>query len=182
MQCPKCSNEMRRSTIKQVEVEECAACNGIWFDDDELRRAKDQTDPDLRWMDFELWKRKDRFQASEKQAKCPKCSVYMAAITYGETEIEIDHCVECKGIWLDGDEFRKIIESLTEELVTKSAKEYFEATLAEALEILTGPESLLSEWRDLLTVMTMLEYRILSENPKLHDRLTSIQEQIHRTF
>jgi Zn-finger nucleic acid-binding protein len=173
---------MRKHMIQEVQVNECTACNGIWFDDDELRKAKDQADPDLKWMDFDLWKHKDRFRASEKPAKCPKCSVNMAAIIYGTTGIEIDHCVECKGVWLDGDEFRKIIESLTEELVTKSSREYLSATLAEALEIITGPESFISEWRDLLTVMTMLEYRVLSENPKLHDKLVSIQETIHRTL
>jgi Zn-finger nucleic acid-binding protein len=173
---------MRKSTIQKVEVDGCAACNGIWFDDDELRKAKDQTDPDLKWMDFDLWKHKDRFRASEKPVKCPKCSVNMAAITYGETQIEIDHCVECKGIWLDGGDFRKIVEALTEELVTKSSQEYLRASLDEALEILAGPENFISEWRDFLTVMTMLEYRVLAENPKLHDKLTSIQAAIHQAL
>jgi Zn-finger nucleic acid-binding protein len=171
---------MQNRSIKSVNVDECSSCNGVWFDEDELRKAKDKTDSDLNWMDFELWKHGDRFRVSAKPVKCPKCSIDMAAIVYGETGVEIDHCVKCKGIWLDGGEFKKIIEALTDELETKSALEYVRASLDEALEIFTGPESFISEWRDFLTVMTMLEYRILTENPELSKKLVAYQEEIHR--
>ena len=180
MQCPKCSEEMHRQAIGKVEVDECSNCNGVWFDEDELRKAKDKTDSDLNWMDFDLWKHADQFQVSAKPIKCPKCSIDMAGILYGKTGIEVDHCVKCKGIWLDGGEFKKIIEALTDELETKSALEYVKASLGEAIEIFAGPESFLSEWRDFLTIMTMLEYRVLAENPELHDKLAAVQEEIHR--
>ncbi len=178
MKCPKCSMEMRNSTIEGIEIDDCANCGGIWFDEDELRKAKDRTDADLRWMDFELWKHEDRFRVSAESVKCPKCRVGMAAIIYGETGIEVEHCVKCRGLWLDGGEFGKIIEALTEELETKSALQYVEASLEEAKEILTGPENVISEWRDFLTVIRMLQYRVLIENPKVNDAIVGIQKSM----
>jgi hypothetical protein len=63
----------------------------------------------------------------------------------------------------------------SEELLTKDVADYVRASLGEAREIIAGPESLLSEWRDFLTVLRMLEYRILSNNPRLGKALANIQ-------
>ena len=175
MKCPKCDQELQLRLIGTVEVEECEKCNGIWFDKDELRKCKDQTDQDLNWMDFELWKHKDRFRVLDKTVQCPKCHVNMVAINYDKTNVEIDHCIECEGVWLDGGDFQKIIESLTDELLTKSTLEYLRASLSEAKEIITGPEGFISEWRDFLTVVKFMQLRLFIENPKLTDTLTNLQ-------
>jgi hypothetical protein len=42
-------------------------------------------------------------------------------------------------------------------------------------EILTGGEGLASEWKDFATVMRLLEYRILVENPRLAQLLSALQ-------
>ncbi len=176
MKCPNCKEELRPRMIGTVQVDECEKCNGAWFDTDELRKLKDETDSDLSWMDFELWKHQDRFRVSARPHQCPKCDANMASIAYDETGIEIDHCVGCKGVWLDGGEFQKIIDALTEELLSRSALEYIRASLEEAKELITGPESFVSEWRDFLTVMRMLQYRVLVENPKVNDALVELQK------
>ncbi len=49
-------------TLKMLKIDVCSKCAGVWFDQDELRKAKDQTEPDLNWMDFEIWKHEDRFK------------------------------------------------------------------------------------------------------------------------
>lgn len=177
MNCPKCKEEMHTRKIGSVEVDECAKCNSAWFEEDELRKCKDEAESDLQWMDFELWENQDRFEVSAKSMSCPKCDAKMAAIEYGESGVEVDVCLKCKGIWLDGGEFQKIIEALTEELDTKTAAEYMKASLEEAKEIITGPEGFISEWRDFLTVLRMLEYRVFAENPKVADTILGIQEK-----
>ena len=48
-------------------------------------------------------------------------------------------------------------------------------SLKEARQVLAGPESLLSEWRDFATVLRMLEYRVLSGNPTVARALAAIQ-------
>jgi len=176
MNCPRCHTESRKRGISTVEVDECPQCKGLWFGKDELRKAKDQTDADLRWMDFELWKHQDRFHVAAKPVRCPACDVPMAAVTYDKTDIEVDCCPKCWGVWLDGGEFEKIIDALGGELESLPASKYVRASLEEAREILTGPEGFISEWRDFLTVIRMMEYRILSENPKLHQAIRGIQE------
>jgi Zn-finger nucleic acid-binding protein len=176
MNCPRCKIAMKKRNIKDIKIDECPKCKGIWFDQGELRKAKDQTDPDLNWMDFEIWKHEDRFNLSAKPIQCPKCNIEMAAIQYGDTNVEIDYCSKCRGTWLDEGEFGKIIDALTDELGTKSVSDYIKSSLEEAKEIITGPEGLVSEWKDFITVLRMFEYRFFVENPKLLKAVKAIQE------
>ena len=178
MNCPHCRIALKEKKIGSVKVNVCSQCRGSWFDKGELRQAKDQADPDLNWMDFDLWKHEDRFHVDLKPLKCPRCEVEMMAVEYDRTGVEINPCPKCRGVWLQAGEFEKIIKALEEELDTKSTSDYIKASLAEAREILTGSESIVSEWRDFLTVMRMLEYRILVENPKLNRAIDSIQKGV----
>jgi Zn-finger nucleic acid-binding protein len=159
MKCLKCNTALKTSHIGDVEIDECGKCSSIWFDEDELRKAKDQTDPDLNWMDFEIWKHGDKFQIGEESLECPKCNEKMVAVKYGKTGVEVDYCRQCKGTWLDGDEFEKIIDELKKELLSKSSPEYLKATLQQAKEIITGPEGFISEWKDFLTVLRFFKTR-----------------------
>ena len=175
MKCPCCNTDLKRKMIKDVEVDECNKCKGIWFEDDELRKAKDSTDSDLNWMDFEIWKHKDKSQARARNLACPQCNQTLVAVDYADTGVEIDYCPKCKGTWLDKSEFKKVIEALTDELLTKSFSEYIKASLEEAKEIITGSESFVSEWKDFTTVFRMMQYRLFVENPKLLDTTINIQ-------
>ena len=175
MKCPCCNTDLKRKMIKDVEVDECNKCKGIWFEDDELRKAKDSTNSDLNWMDFEIWKHKDKSQARARNLACPQCDQTLVAVDYADTGVEIDYCPECKGTWLDKGEFKKVIDALTNELLTKSFSEYIKASLEEAKEIITGSESFVSEWKDFTTVFRMMQYRLFVENPKLLDTTINIQ-------
>jgi len=163
MKCLTCDEELKTSKIGNVEIDECKKCKSIWFEDDELRKAKDQTDTDLNWMDFEIWKHADKFQFGEESLTCPKCNEKMVTIKYAGTTVEVDYCRKCKGTWLDGGEFEKIIDELTKELLSKSSSGYLKATLQEAKEIITGPEGFISEWKDFLTVLRFFNTRLRVE-------------------
>lgn len=175
MNCPHCQTELETRSTNDIEIDECPSCQGIWFDADELRRTKDKSDPDLKWMDFEIWKHEDRFQVSEKARKCPKCSVVLAAVTYDDTGVEVDFCSDCRGVWLDAGELENIIDHLTDDLLNKGVSEYLRASLEEAKKLVTGPESFLSEWEDFAAVLRMLQYRLLGENPRLGRALAEFQ-------
>jgi len=165
--CPQCHTAMRRSTLASIEVDECPGCKGLWFDDDELRLAKDETRPDLRWLEFELWKHRESFRASPRHLKCPDCHTDLVGIEYGQAQIVVDACAACHGIWLDKDEFQRILEALLQETASKDVGEYLRATLEEAKELLTGNESFLSEWHDLRAVLKLLQLRFFIEHPRL---------------
>jgi Zn-finger nucleic acid-binding protein len=175
MDCPRCGQPMEVRKTGDVEVDECSRCKGIWFDRDELRKAKDLADPDLNWMDLEIWKHKDQFHIASNPIKCPRCRIEMAAVNYGSTGVEVICCSKCEGTWLDGGVFERIITALEKELETKSAGGYMKSTLAEAKEILLGREGLRSEWKDLGTVMRLFEYRLFSEHPTLLNIIRAIQ-------
>jgi Zn-finger nucleic acid-binding protein len=175
MKCPCCNADLKCKMVKDVEVDECNQCKGIWFEDDELRKAKDSTDSDLNWLDFEIWKHKDKSQARARNLACPQCNQTLVAIDYADTGVEIDYCPECKGTWLDKGEFKKVIDALTNELLTKSFSEYIKVSLEEAKEIITSSESFVSEWKDFTTVFRMMQYRLFVENPKLLDITINIQ-------
>ncbi len=178
MNCPRCNIELKKKTLKDIEIDECEKCKGIWFDQDELRQAKDAADKDINWMDFEIWKHKDRFSAKPASLACPKCNKALVTLDYGDTKVSIDYCPTCKGAWLDDGEFKKIIDALNNELLEKKLSEYIKASVEEAKEIITGPEGFTSEWKDFTTVLRMMQYRFFAEHPDLADQALAIQRSI----
>ena len=175
MNCPRCRTELQHQTLDGVEIEECRECQGIWLDAERLRRLKDSADPDLQWMDFDLWNHADQFHIAERPVECPICATALVAIEYGDTGVEIDYCNGCRGVWLDADEFGKIIAHLSDDLLATRSSEYLRASLEEAKELITGPDSFLSEWKDFTTVLRMLQYRLLGDNPRLGQALAEFQ-------
>lgn len=167
--CPRCKREMRGATVGSVRVEECPACKGLWFEDQELRLAKDETDADLAWMDFEIWRHPERFVRSSRAVACPSCGPDrpMVAVQYGSTGVTIDCCENCHGIWLDRGELDGIVNALTAELRSKDVGDYARASLEEARELFSGSESLTSEWRDLRSVLRLLQLRFFVDHPTL---------------
>ena len=95
MDCPKCKIDMHKKSIQGIEVNECMKCEGIWFENDELRQVKDETDSDLNWMDFEIWKHPEQFKAKSTKYDCPNCMKSMDVLDYNTTQVEIDYCPFC---------------------------------------------------------------------------------------
>ena len=179
MDCPKCEILLTMRKIGSVSVDECPCCRGIWFDKEELEDAKDEIDPDFRWMDLRIWNRQPRFRVTAQPTDCPKCrKITMQLINYQEPDVDILYCPSCAGSWLDLDEFEKIIDALGREVDSRSAPDYVRDSLKEASEMITRPQNLLSEWRDLNAVLRLLSYRIFVENPKLKSILLGIQKSL----
>ena len=176
MDCPRCQAPMTVKEIGEVRIDECPQCQGMWFDQGEFQAAKDQVDPDLNWLDFDIWKHQDQFQVSTHPLKCPQDGVPMVALAYHDVGVEIDVCPTCRGVWLDKGEFAKIIEALEQELQTKDISDYVKASLTEAKEIVTGPENFASEWKDFTTVLRLLQYRLFAEKPRLLTELIEGQK------
>jgi Zn-finger nucleic acid-binding protein len=177
-QCPKCKEELTHKEIGGIEVDECPTCKGVWYEKDELRQAKDTYDSDLNWMDFEILKHKDQFKSTSCVHLCPTCQEPMVSLEYGKSKVIINYCQSCQGTWLDKGEFKKIIDELELELLTKSFPSYIKETIKEGAEIITGHESLISEWKDFANVLRFMQYRLFVENPKLLDAVTRVQANI----
>jgi len=179
MRCTMCREEMNPLTVGNVQIDECPHCRGIWFDKGELEEAKNEVDPDLHFLDFKIWSRKALFSVSDMPLTCPRCrNVSLRAINLQEPDIDFTLCPICEGVWLNAGNFKKILDALSREAVSKSASEYVKASLKEGAEIFTNPKRVISEWKDLKAVLHMLRYRVFVENPNFRSILEGIQKSL----
>ena len=71
MECPIDGTALETHTVHSVNIEECLQCYGLWFEEGELRKAKDESEPDLIWLDFDLWSDQESYKADRSSRKCP---------------------------------------------------------------------------------------------------------------
>jgi Zn-finger nucleic acid-binding protein len=175
MECPVDGSTLETHPVHSVNIEECPQCKGLWFEEGELRKAKDASEPDLNWLDFDLWSDQDFFNADWSSRKCLHCGKNMATISYADTGVKVEYCLDGHGIWLDKGEFQAIVEALSEEIPSKDISDFVKASLEEAKEIFVGDEGFVSEWKDFLTVTRLLQYRVLVDNPRVAELLIALQ-------
>ena len=173
--CPRCAVPLAATVLQQVPVARCPQCRGLWFEAHALHAARDAADPDLAFLEVELWSDAEQFRHAPRSGRCPTGDGSLHALEYGHTGVTVDYCDACFGVWLDQAEFERIVTALEHEVDRLPAPEYLRAALHEARQLLTGPQPLLEEWRALRTVLKLLEYRVLSEHPGLHQRLLALQ-------
>lgn len=172
--CPSCGSNLKPTTYKGVRIDECGKCHGMWFDKDELRRAKDATDDDLAWLDFDLFEQRDgKFSVTKTEKTCPSCSSSLQSLQYMDSKVTIDVCPSCQGVWLDHNEFKKIVAYLEHVVISKSASEYAGDIVKQLQEVLTGQESKTSELKDFLAVARLFDQRLLAENHWIADIITN---------
>ena len=175
MNCPNGHGALTPRPLVSVAVEECPTCGGIWFDQDELRRAKDAAAPDANWLELDVWKHEDEVHGIQTDVECPNGDATLVALTYPPTGVRIDHCPKCQGTWLGRGEFGKLVEAMDREVNARTVPEYLKAIVTEAREVLTGPESMLSEWKDFSTVLRLIQYRLLTDHPAVAKTLGELQ-------
>lgn len=175
MECPHCRLELALHRIGSVGIHECKECKGMWLEDRELKKIKDEIDADLNWLDFDIWKHPENFKTASTIFDCPGCDAAMVILDYDHTSVEIHYCDSCHGIWLEKGELNKIIHALEDEILTKSMDDYMHATIEQAKELITGKESFISEWKDFSTILRFVQYRILSLHPKINNAIVTFQ-------
>jgi len=110
MKCPACFNELTEYKFGGVMVDACAGgCAGIWFDAFELQKVDEphevpgqhllrvQRHPTLQ-VDF------------ARRRDCPRCADVKLQRHFfsARKRVEVDHCPNCGGYWLDAGELEKI--------------------------------------------------------------------------
>jgi Zn-finger nucleic acid-binding protein len=175
MHCPEDGAVLQETDSHGVKIHECPECLGRWFDRDELRLAKDRTDKDLRWLDFDPFAGEaDEPDAGRDERLCPKDSAGMGVITYEKSGARIDKCSKCNGVWLSHGEFEKIVRHLEKIVNTETAAQYEAEAVRQFGQIFTGPEGPVSEARDLFTVLHLLRTRLAAEHPSLSGAIDAI--------
>jgi len=167
MICPDCKKELEKAIFYGTEVDFCSKCVGIWFEEDELRMAKDNRDKNLNWVDIDLWKDQKKFRISRGNRLCPLCRLPLYEVNYDESKVKVDLCNLCKGVWLDSGEFRRIIKYLKEKADYEILHHFSKNLHDEFWEIFIGPEKLREEILDYLTVLKLLKYKFITQHPYL---------------
>ena len=165
MICPFCKKLLEKTIFHNSEVDYCPSCLGLWFEQDELRQAKDEKDKDLNWLDIDLWQDKIKFKITSGQKPCPSCRLPLYEVEYGDSGIKVDVCNICQGIWLDRGEFKKIIEYLQQKANYEILHNYAKNLFQEFREIFIGPEILREEILDFLTILKLLRYKFTVQQP-----------------
>jgi uncharacterized protein len=101
MNCPRCKKPMVILEFEKVEVDYCAACQGVWLDSGELELLLDAS------KDIPL----HADQASrERLLKCPRCSGKMEKVrSETDNSILLDRCRKGHGLWFDGGELEALL-------------------------------------------------------------------------
>jgi Zn-finger nucleic acid-binding protein len=106
MRCPKCKTDsLCEFTVDDVAVDRCSACDGIWFDAEELSQLLAE---DARQVAL-LGRGSGQELADGKKGRCPRDGAeLMRVYSAVDRTVIIDACPDCRGIWLDGGEFQKL--------------------------------------------------------------------------
>jgi len=105
MNCPKCSAEMETVAFKDVEVERCTSCGGLWFDmleHEDLSKLKGAAEA-IDTGDAAKGREMDELRV----ATCPKCHARMLSVHVpDQPHIVYEQCQICNGIFMDAGEFK----------------------------------------------------------------------------
>src|SRR6185436_15207099 len=110
MKCPACDHQLTETQVGAVTVDTCqGGCRGIWFDAFELKRVDEQHEAAGDHLIRIQRGPKVIVDQSPKRA-CPRCDgIKLKRHLFGpKSKVEVDHCPNCGGYWLDAGELEKI--------------------------------------------------------------------------
>lgn len=115
MKCPKDKHELIKELYEDcVEIDKCSTCQGMWLDEGELEKIEetiknDYTDELKKLPDYANEAFNMSRASSEKAYICPTCDEPLEKKEYGFcSQIIIDVCPSCRGMWLDDHEIQKL--------------------------------------------------------------------------
>jgi uncharacterized protein len=114
MICPTCKHPLIVIEYKQIELDYCTNCKGVWFDSGELELMLERVNlkPNVAAGKSIL----DLSEAAteEKKRSCPVCGRKMRKENIGsEPKILIDACPTNEGLWFDGGEVDTLLTKLS---------------------------------------------------------------------
>lgn len=96
--CPRDRTALVQQALEGVAVDACPKCSGAFFDADELGRATG--DKELKQYLASV------HGAASSPMVCPACGGLMDLDKVDG--VEIDHCTDCQGVWLDAGEMDRL--------------------------------------------------------------------------
>ena len=97
----------------EVVVDRCPSCDGVWLQRGELEAIQETLERDysseLRGIDVVGLAYERARQADRPEIACPNCGTSLNAEEYAYcSQIMVDRCGKCGGIWLDSGELQAL--------------------------------------------------------------------------
>lgn len=108
MECPKCDSAMEKVTFKEVTVDRCTQCKGIWFDGVEHKELKKMKGAEtIDTGDAKVGKEYDALV----DVPCPVCEETLKKVADKfQPHIFYDVCPKGHGVYFDAGEFKDFKE------------------------------------------------------------------------
>jgi len=118
IRCPKCGMPLVEFTFRGIRIDQCAGCEGIWLDADELKQVvRAHPGPNI---SLELASELGRMEAERADPgpgetlqlralhlmRCPRCGGGLQEVPF--RDLRADHCTRCRGVWLDPGELEQV--------------------------------------------------------------------------
>jgi uncharacterized protein len=114
MICPACRNPMIVVEYKQIELDYCPNCKGVWFDSGELELTLERVNAKPDGNPGESILPLSEAATNEKSRRCPVCRKIMRKEYIGsEPKVLIDACPAGEGLWFDGGEVDALLSGLS---------------------------------------------------------------------
>ena len=107
MNCPVCNTPLVILELRQIEIDYCMNCHGMWLDDGELELLLEDSEEKTRLLNsFNVDK-----NSREKPVRCPICSKKMEKVLCGtDNKVTLDKCKRHHGIWFNEGELERVVE------------------------------------------------------------------------
>src|SRR5512136_2135701 len=100
MICPVCKKDMFVIEYKQIELDYCNSCKGVWFDAGELELLLETGGTKDARQSLGDVLHLPEVQTTEKTRRCPICARTMKKVKIGsEAGVMIDACTQNDGLW-----------------------------------------------------------------------------------
>jgi Zn-finger nucleic acid-binding protein len=110
MICPVCKQDMIVVEYRQIEIDYCLKCSGIWFDKGELElllKTTSQGETGLPTLEGAAVETR-----SHGKRRCPICRDKMKEVPLGKPAVHVDLCPRGDGIWFDGGELQQLLKQV----------------------------------------------------------------------
>ena len=132
MNCPRCNSVLSVEKFKDVEIDRCSNCQGMWLDFQELDQLEDRV------LSDDPIKGTMVFRSYEGDLHCPHCESGMQMFHYRAYDLELDFCPGEHGFWLDKGEEKRVLELMEQRVKDLKRTSSAEAAWADMLKQFTS--------------------------------------------
>ncbi len=134
MNCPDCNVALVPKNSKNIPMQVCPKCQGMWLDATELEKLEDKA-----FYDDDDLKGTLVFKLIPSDRACPQCGNKMKKFNYRFYDLELETCEQNHGYWLDKGEETRVVELMKDEEKSLHNKLNAEQRWANALQHFRTP-------------------------------------------